>query len=150
MGERTNQIEREIAAQRESLGQNLSELETKAKSLTDWRTHFESNPMVMLGLAFGGGIMLASIVGGGSSRSHSRNDRNGERPALGGLGNEMGETWDHIKGALVGMASGKVINFLEEAVPGFQEKFGEHMKTGAVKNTLLSPEAKSPITSLNN
>lgn len=121
-----------------------------AKSLTDWHTHFENNPMMMLGLAFGGGIMLASIVGGGSSRSRSRSERNGDGAKLGGLSDEMGETWNHIEGALVGMASGKVIDFLEDAVPGFQGKFGEHLKTGAVKNTLLPPEAKNPVTSLNN
>lgn len=150
MGERTNQIEREIASQRDSLGHNLNELESKAKSLTDWRTHFDSNPMLMLGLALGGGIMLASVVGGSSSRSRSRSERHGEGSQLGGLSNEMGETWNHIKGALVGIASGKVVEFLAGAVPGFQEKFGEHLETGAVKKTLLSADVKNATASLSN
>ena len=38
MGEDTNQIEREIVAERDRLGRNLNELETKTQQLGDWRT----------------------------------------------------------------------------------------------------------------
>ena len=58
MGETTNQIESYIETKREDLGSNLAELENKVKSITDWREQFRSNPMTMVGVAFGGGILL--------------------------------------------------------------------------------------------
>ena len=33
------------------------------------------------------------------------------------------DTWDTIKGALIGVAAGSVKNLLKEAVPGFTEEF---------------------------
>ena len=52
MGESTDEIKQEIALQRNQLGSNLNELETKAKSLTDWRGQFEKNPMTMVRIVF--------------------------------------------------------------------------------------------------
>jgi len=45
MAERPDQIERHIESARTELGSNLQELEYKVKQATDWRTHFERNPM---------------------------------------------------------------------------------------------------------
>jgi Protein of unknown function (DUF3618) len=55
MGQTTNQIEAHIEDTREHLGSNLHELEQKVKSVTDWKQHFQTNPITMLGVAFGGG-----------------------------------------------------------------------------------------------
>jgi len=43
------------------LGSNLQELETRVKQATDWREQFRKNPMAMLGIAFGGGILLSTV-----------------------------------------------------------------------------------------
>ena len=61
MGQTTRQIEAHIEDTREDLGANLNELEQKVKSVTDWKQQFRSNPMTMLGVAFGGGILLATM-----------------------------------------------------------------------------------------
>lgn len=61
MGETASQIESHIEETRENLGENLQELEQRVRSATDWRRHFRKRPMVFLGLAFGGGLMLAKI-----------------------------------------------------------------------------------------
>jgi predicted alpha/beta-fold hydrolase len=72
MGERTNQIEAHIESTRDKLGSNLNELQQKVKSITDWRQHFQSNPMTMIGVAFGGGILLATMMAGRRSRRSDR------------------------------------------------------------------------------
>lgn len=72
MDEKPDQIIDQIEAQREELGRNLNELETRVRRSTDWRTYYDRNPMLMLGAALGGGVLLGSMVAGASSRrSHS-------------------------------------------------------------------------------
>ena len=68
MDQTTDQIEAHIANTRENLGANLQELERKVKSVTDWRRQFRDSPMVLLGAAFTGGIILASLLGGRGRR----------------------------------------------------------------------------------
>ncbi len=72
MGETTSKIEAEIEDARESLGSNLRELEEKIRSATDWKQQFEQHPMKLMGVAFGGGMLLGAMWGGG---------RKGERAA---------------------------------------------------------------------
>jgi ElaB/YqjD/DUF883 family membrane-anchored ribosome-binding protein len=64
----TDQIEAHIENTRDELGANLQELEQKVKSVADWRRQFRNNPMMMLGAAFAGGILLASLLGGRRSK----------------------------------------------------------------------------------
>jgi len=131
MGETTDQIESQIATTREDLGLNLQELEEKVKSVTDWRQHFQKSPMTMVGVAFGGGVLLASMIGGSRSRSRrpmlagtpeagSQNSPATSRQAHAAL-----ETWDHIKGALIGVAAAQFKSFIGEMVPGFEEQFNK-------------------------
>ena len=127
MGETTNQIESYIETKREDLGSNLAELENKVKSITDWREQFRSNPMTMVGVAFGGGILLASMLGGKSRHRSSRNISDTAVPHSGmdRQTNKALETWDNIKGALIGVAATRFKGFVEELVPGFHEQFHE-------------------------
>ena len=71
MDEKPDQIIDHIEAKRHELGRNLSELESRVRETTDWRTHYERNPMLVLGAALGGGILLGTMVGGGSRSSHA-------------------------------------------------------------------------------
>ena len=127
MGQTTHQIEAHIEDTRKDLGSNLHELERKVKSVTDWKQHFQNNPMTMLGVAFGGGILLATMLGG-------RKNRRGDRFSSHAPGSESHagtdhqkhkalETWDNIKGALIGVAATRFKDFVGEIVPGFQEQF---------------------------
>jgi transposase len=61
MGEKSNQIERQIQAERGQLGQNLNELQSKVEEVTNWRAQFQKRPMLMMGVAIGGGLLLASM-----------------------------------------------------------------------------------------
>jgi hypothetical protein len=133
MGATTNQIESFIENKREDLGSNLQELEQKVKSITDWRQQFRNNPMTMVAVAFGGGVALASMLGSGrGNRGHRTTQRSVEHHAGAERQSHMAlETWDNIKGALIGVAATRFKGFIEEIVPGFHEEF---RKTEAVKN----------------
>jgi hypothetical protein len=77
----------------------------------------------MIGLAFGGGILLSTIIGG---RTRSRMPRLSSDQESTGPG-----TWDVLQGALVGMAATKLKGLVEELLPGFQD---EYRKVAAGKN----------------
>ena len=64
MGETTDQIENYIDNRRQELGSNLQELETRVKSMTDWRKQFRKTPLPLIGVAFGGGILLGALTAG--------------------------------------------------------------------------------------
>ena len=49
MGERTDQIERQIAQTRSELSDNVGELQDKVKSAVDWRTQFQEHPGTLCG-----------------------------------------------------------------------------------------------------
>jgi hypothetical protein len=128
MGQTTHQIEAHIEDTRKDLGSNLHELERKVKSVTDWKQHFQSNPMTMLGVAFGGGILLATMLGGRKNRRGERgfpSHATGSEPHAGTeqQKHKALETWDNIKGALIGVAATRFKDFVGEIVPGFQEQF---------------------------
>ena len=139
MGQTTNQIEAHIEETQEDLSSNLHELERKVKAVVDWKQQFQTNPMTMLGVAFCGGIALAAIMGGGKNRR--RGERSYSSPAMSseprgtGNSNKAMETWDNVKGALMGVAATRFTDFVEELVPGFQEQFrrtGEKAKAAVI------------------
>jgi hypothetical protein len=126
MGQTTRQIEAHIEGTRENLGSNLNELERKVKSVTDWKQHFQTKPMTMLGMAFGGGILLAAMLGGRKNRRGERGfSSTGSEPHAGTdqQKHKALETWDNIKGALIGVAATRFKDFVGEVVPGFHEQF---------------------------
>src|SRR5260370_17743847 len=80
MGETPDQIERHIYEKRNELGENIHELQQKVKTAVDWRAQFDRRPMTMMGLAFGGGLLLSMLFRGGhtSHRSSRRWSRDPE------------------------------------------------------------------------
>jgi hypothetical protein len=63
MGQTTDQIANDIDQTREDLKSNLEELESKVKSVTDWRSHFQKRPGSMVVAALVGGVLLSSMIG---------------------------------------------------------------------------------------
>ena len=125
MGETTGQIENYIDYKRNDLGSNLKELESKVKTVTDWRQQFQRSPLTAVGIAFGGGIVLASMLNGRSSRRFPRAAAADSYHPHSGTEHQTAkalETWDNIKGALIGVAANRFKDFVGEIVPGFQEQ----------------------------
>jgi hypothetical protein len=125
MAERPDQIARHIESARNELGSNLHELEGKVRREADWKTHFERNPMTLLGLAFGGGVLLGSMIGGPSRRADiAPPEYQNGKPADGVLRNtQVADSWGTLKGALIGLAGAKVRDVLNEVLPGFSEQY---------------------------
>ena len=138
MGTTSNQIENYIDNQRENLGQNLRELETRVKSVADdWRYQFENHPTVFLGAAFGGGILLAAALRPSAARNRRgryaapvtafspSNARRSPRPPH--ENSPARETalhaWENIKGALVGVAAARLKDYVDEFIPGFSAQY---------------------------
>jgi hypothetical protein len=138
MGEKSDQIERHIRETRSDLSENFSELEDKVKTAVDWRAQFEERPGTMIALAFGGGVMLAGLLSSGrSSRSRHAGNRSGSeadrdesqgssrtsRSSFGHESDQTSQTWNALKGALVGAATAKLARAVEEVLPGFTQEF---------------------------
>jgi hypothetical protein len=110
MGETVEQLEAQIDKRRAELDANLDELERSVKLVMDWRYLFRTHPLGMLGVAFGGGFLLAGLT----SRSHQS-----RRPVM-RRSSEL-DALDHIKGALIGVATTRLTNFIAGLIPGFSQ-----------------------------
>jgi hypothetical protein len=93
MGQTTHQIEAHIEDTRKDLGSNLRELERKVRSVTDWKQHFQSNPMTMLGVAFGGGLLLATMLGGRKRERGFSSPATGSSEVLARLGDHHAQVF---------------------------------------------------------
>jgi hypothetical protein len=123
MAETANEIEAHIDRARERLGSNLRELEDKVDAATDWREHFRERPYLFLGTAFITGLVLASTL---RPKTAGRPLSSvGVHRILGGgaVQAQAGELWHNIQGALVGVASARIREFIGELVPGFDEHY---------------------------
>ena len=127
MGANTDQIEREIRAERDELGRNLEDLEFKAKELTDWKAHYRNHSAVFLGAAAGLGVLLGAVMTSAPVRSteafraRSATPRafNGRSPKV----EQLMATWGHISDALLGVATAKAVDAIAEYLPGFKDQY---------------------------
>jgi hypothetical protein len=151
MGEKSDQIGREILAERVQLGQNLNELQSTVRTATDWRLQFQKRPMLMVGFALGGGLLLASATG---RRSRSRQPHYEDRADVAReyrRGTEVQkskalETFDTIKGAMIGVAANTFKDLLGQLIPGFHEQFekkAQEKRAGGVSGASSTPTLSS-------
>ena len=134
MGQAASQIENHIENKREDLGSNLRELEDKVKSVTDWHHQFGNRPLVFLGLAFGGGAVVSSMIGR-SSGGRRRVSYNPENRAVGTDASPRTRrppspamqkayaAWENVQGALIGIAATKVKDYADGIIPGFADQY---------------------------
>ena len=140
MAERPDQIEQHIASTRHELGNHLHELEHKVKQAADWRTYYERNPLLMLGAALGGGVMLASMMG--RKREEAPTMPQGQRMP-GTYPEPQGavfDTWKNVRAALIGLSGTKLRSLLDQALPGFSE----HYEKAAGESSRYSPSPTTP------
>jgi hypothetical protein len=136
VGEDTRRIENEIRAERDALGRNLETLEHHARALTDWRQHYGRHPGAVLAVAFGAGVVL-----GLKSKGHRPRARVSEPPYSSRAGftalatplkalaanprarQQVGDTWQTILEALVGVVAVKAVDWIARMVPGFKDEY---------------------------
>ena len=124
MDQTPREIETHIERTRERLGSHLVELEQKVEAVTDWREHFRTRPQVFLGAAFVGGATLGFVLNARHPRTaaddaeirHFSDDPSSARA-------QVMELWNNLKGALIGVASARVKDYLGEFMPGFNEHY---------------------------
>jgi len=133
--ETSDQIERHIQETRNDLGDNFNELGDKVKKAVDWRAQFEERPGTMLGLAFGGGIILSALLssgrrsrstyGGGWKPATKRVwTPSGPSPALpASKPSETRQRVEALADALLGIAVNRASRFIDSLVPGFEREF---------------------------
>jgi hypothetical protein len=143
MAETKDPIETHLETTRGDLRSNLEELEDKVKSVTDWRQQFRNNPALMLGLAFGGGMLLAGVLRRPRRAAEHRlspaaaRGREPRRPE--GRRTRMRQVWEDIQGALFGAATSKITSTLADVVPGLRDHLrptpsGTTAHTGSASN----------------
>ena len=124
MDQTSREIEAHIDRTRERLGSHLTELEHRVEAATDWREHFRARPHVFLGAAFVGGATLAVALHARSQRPVS--DDAGIRRFVDDPSSaraQVLELWNNLKGALIGVASTRVMDYLGELLPDFDEHY---------------------------
>jgi hypothetical protein len=106
MGEGSDQIARDIERTRDELGSDLNELERRVKNATNWRKQFQQHPFTMMGVAFGGGLLLSQLWGSNSgSRTVEQSSSTMRRRTRG--------FWEAIRGPLISIAAARVQRALQ-------------------------------------
>jgi hypothetical protein len=130
MDEKPDQIEAEINRARGNLNDNLLELEDKVKGAFDWRRQFEERPLVMLGLAVGGGILAAALIPWGRSRRRYDDDgpKRSEPRKFSRRSWTDGQTrgpWEALTGALLTAAATRIGSKLGQLVNNYRDHLHE-------------------------
>jgi len=139
MDEKPDEIMNHIDTQRQELGRNLNELESRVKGATDWRMQFDKNPMLMMGVALGGGVLLGTMVGGKRSSnrsSYNSSSRNYTSSTMRSAG--LGATAYGLSSSGSGSGSGASSSSSSTSSPALREQKRkatdtlEHMKAALV------------------
>jgi hypothetical protein len=130
MVQETSRIIEHIETEREQLGENLEEIESRFKSATDPRAWYERNPGLVLGAAAASGLVLGflcthrssdevEVSGFAQPRALSERHPISENRHLKTIKN----TLDTTLAALVGLGARKFQDFVSDSLPGFQEQY---------------------------
>ena len=154
----TSQVQDKVEDVQHQVQDKVEEVQAKVKDATDWRTQFDRRPMVGVAVAFGGGVLLASMLGGGS-KDQSRGTYGGYQPQYQGFSGSQGQggtdigrqhvssTFDNVKGAVMGVAAAQLKAVLADALPGFDDEYkqveNEKRSGGNSENGVKSQSAVS-------
>ncbi len=127
MGTTAKQIEAHIEQTRGALSTNLEELEQKVKAAADWRHHFRTNPKTLLGIALGGGVVLAAVFRGrsnqGETRVFAKPSADAEPSAEFARQEQVARRpWDTVKGAIAAAATAHLLSYTAQAFLGSGSK----------------------------
>jgi len=136
--QKTDKIKNHIDTQRGKLEEDINEIERRVRKAVDWREWFDRNPLGMLGAAAAGGFVLSLLIRRSSEGSHRdlSGDFDSKRSLTGPRQirsksktsshmDRMANTLDNTVGALLGVASSKIRDFVADVIPNFREEYRE-------------------------
>lgn len=132
MNDEMARIQNEIDAEKAELADNLSELEDKAREVTDWRVQVRKRPLESVGVAVAAGVAIALLTRRGGRRAAAPHDANGNGSAPAGAWSHP--VVDRVLGALVAVAATKAVELLSESLP----ELAEHLKHELVTESPVS------------
>jgi hypothetical protein len=132
------EFEDEIAAEERALDANLDKIGSQEKTPSDWRGLVERHPLAFLGVAVGGGVLLATLIGplwrseaggrkvedGDSEAATEENDEESGDPELDRTESSAAqEIWEDLTIALLGAGTAKATEFMAGLLPGLHGEF---------------------------
>jgi hypothetical protein len=135
MVQETRRIIEHIETEREQLGENLEEIESRIKDAADPRAWYDRNPGLILGAAAAGGLVIGLLCTSRSSASADSAEMvdptgfSEPRPRPERHLSEsrhvktIKNTLDTTIAALVGLGARKFQDFVADNLPGFQEQY---------------------------
>jgi len=120
MDQKAERLKKHIDLERTQLRNNLYEIEDRVKEVVDLRSRYYKNPLIGVGIAFAGGLLLSRFAGG--SKGQAAKDSGTESLFSAPL-HKVSGTLDAIVGAFAGLATNKIEDLIAQAVPGFREEF---------------------------
>lgn len=118
---------------RNHIGSDLPHPDEERDAISDWRGRIRERPELWLGAAFVGGMLVAGAL---ATKPGKRAwSAVGASAAPGGRGSvqaQAREFWRNMQGALVGVASARIQQFVDGLLPGFNEHYrrAEQRATG--------------------
>lgn len=128
MAESSKEIVSRIDNARQALEINFEELETKVKTATDWRHHYEQHALTWVGAALLGAAMLG--LSSARPRAHRPGlDSSATPRERSRVGSAFLGVLDDATGVLLGVAASKIQAVIADVVPGFREEFDRRHPT---------------------
>jgi len=158
MGQTTDQLRQEIDAKRDDAAQKIDQIEQKVdaaaqqvKDKIDWRRQVDDNPMLALGAAFIGGMVLGGVLGGGDDNGrqpradygygrYGQHDtstyfqsQSGRSSSSGGIGGTirnaakssgLEETIQSMSGTVMATVADRLREVADQSLPGLKERLG--------------------------
>lgn len=173
----TDLVKEQVAGAADQIKEQVTgaadQLKEQVKTAFDWRHQVEEKPLVALGAAFIGGVVLAGIMGGGDDQpktSHSQphyptsdlnlkesggqvNYSGGQQHQSGGLSSVvrkaakdsgLEETISNMAGAFMGTLTERVKSMADQAFPGMADKLAEKAGKAPEANASDLPGGRPP------
>lgn len=139
MDETAHEIAARIDSARERLGSHFKELEDRVDAATDWREHFRQRPQLFLGAAVVAGAVLATALRARAPRpgSDDAGNRHVAHRAT-SAETQARDFWNNLKGALIGVASARITDYITGLVPDFAEHFRRSEQRSAAWDPAVS------------
>jgi ElaB/YqjD/DUF883 family membrane-anchored ribosome-binding protein len=177
MGQSSDQIRQEIEQHRSDAAQKIDDLEMRvqdtatqardqakgmvedtiqtAKESFDFRKQVEERPLVALGVAFVGGLMLGAVTGGGGGGQQASSAYGGSQQGQGASStlrqaaqrSGLEDTISNAAAALLGSVTEQFKSTLDQNFPGFSSKMDTAQNTqGGVADKAKATQREAGTT----